>query len=167
MKIKVAVLILPLFIYLSQEIYGQNALRIEELSNKILISSGLEYLDFINDSILFSSISKYNDSTKFEVLNSTLIIIEDYTWYGPNNTSGYKIVETKYPIVKQTSDTLILENTFTGKHKPNDWEDILVFVNLNIIKERINNFRYLELVYLNPFGGSKTIEIDSIGNILL
>ena len=162
---KFIVIIIVFFIF--NYANGQNESGIENLINKIFISQNLEYLEILNDSILCSTLNNYDDTTTFALKDNSIIIQEDYTWNGPNNSSGYEIKIYVYPILKQTIDTIILGNKFKGEFKPDNWEDELVFVNLDLFEKNIDNFISIELNYSNPFGGSKKVEIDSLGKVTI
>jgi len=59
-----------------------------------------------------------------------------------------------------------LKNNYHGQFSaPEDWENPLVFVNIEKIKQGVNNFKYLKMSSSNPFKGSVEVTIDSIGKV--
>jgi hypothetical protein len=125
------------------------------LIGKVLIDSDLEYMEILNDSLIFSSINYYDDTVKYKIIDNELITIEDYTWYGPNNSKGYRIYKNKYQIEKQNTDTLILIDSEKGR---------LDFKNIENIKIPTIDFISIELEYLTPWDDNRLMRIDSACN---
>lgn len=132
---------------------------------KVFVSDGLEYLQFLTDSTLQTSINNDGDTTSYYKLGDTLYVKNDYWRTGANNQTDYIVEWHKYTILKQNYDTLVITNPFKGYYKPSNWEDTLRFINIQKLKEAITSFKFLRLICFNPFNGERFILIDSIGKI--
>jgi len=123
------------------------------LIGRLLINSDFEYIELLNDSLIYSSLNNFSDTSEFEIAGNDLIIKEKV--YEPNSTLGYKIREFKYYVNKQTDSTLILQS-------PNNYR--LVFFDIKTLPNRIFDFESIELEYLTPWDNSRLIRIDNQGN---
>ena len=133
---------------------------------KIFISKTMENMEILDDSTLISSIQNNEKKSGFKVKNDTLVIKEAYNWYGKHNSTGYTVIYHDYKIIKSTNDTLILKNDYHGQFgTPHAWENPLLFVNIDRIKQPVNNFKYLKVNDSSPFKGSFEVTIDSTGTI--
>lgn len=156
--------ILIYFFGLAALVNGQGLADLQKLSEKTFVSSGQEYLKIFISSTLHSSINSYTDTASFFIRNDTLYITQRYL---QTDQTGTKWMERlyDYKIIKIASDTLTLENNYRFDYKPEDWEDTLVFVNLERIKEPVADFKYLKLEYSSPWSGERLITIDSLGRM--
>jgi hypothetical protein len=59
------------------------------LIGKVLVNSEFEFIEIINDSLIYSSLNNFNDTAEFEVVENDLIIKEKV--YEPNLPLGYKV----------------------------------------------------------------------------
>ncbi len=133
---------------------------------KVFISKAMQDLEILSDSTLVTSIQNSDHKSIYKIKNDTLFIKEAYTWYGPNNSSGYTVIYNDYKIIRSNGDTVILKNNYHGQFgAPDDWENPLVFINIEKIKQSVNNFKYLKMSSSNPFKGSVEVTIDSTGKV--
>jgi hypothetical protein len=123
------------------------------LTGKFLVDSDFNFFELINDSLIYSSLNNFNDTAKYELDGSDLIIKEHV--YEPNEPLGYKVKRFKYYISKQTDSTLTL---ISPKNFRLDYKDIKLFPN------KIFDFEYFELEYLTPWSDNRLIRIDNQGN---
>jgi len=152
------------FFFLTTLAHGQGLNNVHALSNKTLVSRRLEYLKILNDTTLRSSINSYTDTALFFLRNDTFYFKQKYL---QSDKAGTKWMERlyDYKVIKIASDTLMLKNNCGFDYKPDDWEDTLVFVNIEQIKEPVADFRFLKLEYAGPWSGERRITIDSLGRV--
>ena len=131
---------------------------------KTFISKTLEYLEILNDTTLYSSINSYTDTANLFLRNDTLFIKQRYL---QTNQTGTKWMERlyDYKIIAFSNDTLQLKNNFTFNYKPDNWEDTLLFVNMEKLKEPVTDFKFLSLDFSSPWSGTRHIKIDSLGKV--
>jgi hypothetical protein len=144
-------------------LYAQPA-YISPQPGKIFVSKTLQDLEILTDSILVTSIERHNKQG-YEVRNDTLFIKNDYTWYGPNNSTGYRTDDHPYRIVKASSDTIILIN-YLDEFRRHSEEDTLQFVSMEKYKLPVTQFRHLNMTTKSGFPPvAVSVDIDSTGNI--
>jgi hypothetical protein len=138
--------------------------NLQALANKTLVSRRLEYLKIWTDTTLWSSINSYTDTALFFVRNDTLYVKQKYA---QTDGTGTKRVESLYgyKVIKITADTVALKNKYGFTYKPDDWEDTLVFVNIEQIKEPVADFKFLKLEHAGPWSGERRITINSAGRV--
>ncbi len=124
----------------------------------------MEDLEILNDSTLNTSI---DEGHIYQIRNDTVVIKYGYQWYGPNNSSGYKVEHHPYKIITANNDTIILKHHYQailGLVKEHD--ETFVFVNLKKYKRPVNGFRYLKILHSNALSWkSISVTIDSIGKV--
>jgi hypothetical protein len=143
---------------------GQQPANLTSLAGKKFVSRTLEYLEIFNNTTLHSSLNFYTDTAKFFVSNDTLFIKQKYL---QTDQTGTKYVEKlyDYKVIALTDDTLQLKNNFRLDYKPVNWEDTLVFINIEKLKEPVTDLKLLKLDYSSPFTGRRHITIDSTGKV--
>ncbi|OQP63697.1 hypothetical protein [Niastella populi] len=158
------VFILIFFFFLTTLANGQGFNRVQDLSNMTLVSKKLEYLKILNDTTLWSSINSDKDTALFFLRNDTFYIRQKYL---QTDQTGTKWIERLYgyKVIKIAPDSLTLKNKYPFGYKPDDWEDTLVFVNIEQIKEPVADFRFLKLEYSSPWTGERNITVDSLGRV--
>lgn len=157
-------LFLFLTLLFSIPVRGQKTSFTQKLNDKTLLSPQLEYMEFINDTTLYSSINSYKDTAVFFLRNDTLFIKQEYL---QTDRTGTKYIDKiyDYKIIMLSTDTLKLLNNYRLKGKPDDWEDTLVFINIENIKEPTKEFKHLKLDVSGPWSGFRHIDIDKEGNV--
>jgi hypothetical protein len=105
--------------------YGQSIKK-----DKVYVSDQLEYLHFLNDSTILTSIGDEQEKTKYFINHDTLFIRNEYWQTGPEDTTYHIIKWQAYKISKNSSDSLFLLNPYKFGYKPDNWEDTLKFVSL-------------------------------------
>ena len=123
------------------------------LIGKFLVDSEFEFIEIINDSLIYSSLNNFIDTAVFEIIENYLVIKEKI--YEPNTPLGYSVRRFKYYITKQTDSTLILIS-------PDNFR--LYFQDIHFLPNEITDFEYLELEYLTPWSHDRLIRIDNQGN---
>jgi hypothetical protein len=123
------------------------------LIGRLLITSDFEFIELISDSLIYSSINNFSDTSEFDIIGSDLIIKERV--YEPNSARGYKIRRFKYFVDKQTDNSLSIIS-------PNNFR--LDFFDIKTLNNEIFDFTSIELEYLTPWDNSRLIRIDSSGN---
>lgn len=124
------------------------------LIGKVLVDDNFDYLEFISDSLLVSSLNDYDDTAIYKVSGDVLITIEDYTWYGPNDSEGYRIHNKKYQISQLKSDTIVIISPQSTLH---------TFRNIESLKVPVSSFEFLELDFITPWDDNRFIRIDNSG----
>ena len=123
------------------------------LTGKVLVDSDFNFIELINDSVIYSSfLYQLSDTANYEIVENDLIVKQKV--YAPSTTLGYKIRQLKYYISKQTDSTLTLIS-------PNNIR--LDYKDINLFPNKISDFEYIELEYLTPWDNSRLIRIDSSG----
>lgn len=142
---------------ISTVLHGQD---LSSLSGKTFIGKRLEYLKFLNDTTLYSSINSYTDTAKFYKQNDTLFVKQRYL---QTDQTGTKWIDRMYgyKIIKLTDDTLSLKNNYNYSNP----KDTFFFVNIEKLKEVTVHFKFLRLEYSSPWNGTKQITIDSLGKV--
>lgn len=137
--------------------YGQD---LRNSIGKTFVGKRLEYLKFLNDTLLHSSISSYTDTAQFYVRNDTLFIKQRYL---QTDQTGTKWIDRlySYDIVRVTGDTLQLKNNYNAYNR----RDTFLFVDIETLKENTTNFKFLRLDYSSPWSGTRQITIDSFGRV--
>lgn len=127
---------------------------------KPLVGKQLEYLEILNDTVLYSSINLYTDTARFLIVGDTLYIKQRYR---QTDRTGTKWVDDMYgyKILKLTADTLQLKNS----NKAYNPQDTLVFISIDRIKEPTADFKFLRLECASPWNGTRQITIDSLGRV--
>lgn len=158
------IVILLCFLAVTTLAYGQALIHVQALSGKTFLSSRSAYLKVLNDTTLHSSINEYNDTALFFLRNDTLYIKQKYV---ESDQTGTKRIERlyDYKVIKLAPDTLILKNNYRFEYKPDDWEDTLVFINIDRAKEPVEDFKFLKLQTVNPWSGERHISIDRLGSV--
>lgn len=156
--------LLIIFFFFTSKANGQESMSIKNVIGKKFVSKQLEYLEIINDTTLYSSINSYNDTALFFLRNDSFSIRQAYHWTDGSG-SGYTIKYYNYKLVFLTNDTICLENNYRFNTKPTNWEDTLVFINIENLKESITDFRYLKLDCSSPWSGRQHIKIDNLGKV--
>ena len=143
---------------------GQQRSIPSNLVGKKLVSGTLEYLEILNDTTLYSSINSYTDTAKLFLRNDTLFIKQRYL---QTDQTGTKWMDRLYDynVITLSDDTLRLKNNFRFNYKPPNWEDTLLFVNIEKLKEPVTDFKFLRLDFSSPWSGTRHITIDSLGNV--
>ena len=150
-KMKTQILILNILIS-CQLAFGQDLKN--GLIGKILVDSDFNFIELINDSVIYSSfLYQQSDTAQYEIVENDLIIKQKV--YAPNTISGYEIKRLKYYISKQTDSTLTL---ISPSNFQLDYRDIKLFPN------KIFDFEYIELEFLTPWADNRLIRIDNLGN---
>ncbi|MDP2238053.1 MAG: hypothetical protein Q8J88_16610 [Bacteroidales bacterium] len=147
---KTQILILNILIS-CQLAFGQD--NNKGLTGKFLVDSDFNFVELINDSLIYSSLYQISDTAKYEIIGNDLIIKKNE--YEPNMPLGYKVRRFKYYISQQTDSTLTL---ISPSNFQLDYKDIKLFPN------KIIDFEYIELEYLTPWSDNRLIRIDSQGN---
>ena len=143
---------------------GQKTNNLRNLIGKTFVSSGLEYLEIINDSTLYSSINSYTDTARMFLRSDTLFTKQRY-WQTDQTGTNYMEKIYDYKIIALTADTIQLKNIYRFKEKPDNWEDPLVFISIEKIKEPVGDFKFLKLDCLGPRSGARHVIIDGIGKV--
>lgn len=142
---------------ISTVLHGQD---LSNLSGKTFIDKRLEYLKFLNDTTLYSSINSYTDTAKFYKQNDTLFVKQRYL---QTDQTGTKWIDRiySYKIIRLTADTLSLKNNYNYSNP----RDTFFFVNLDKLYEATSDFKFLRLDYSSPWSGTRQITIDSLGRV--
>ena len=151
------------FLYLSFAISvnGQALLDTKKINNSTFISDKLEYLEFIDDSTLNTSLGFFNDTAAYYFEGDSLTANRYKKCSNRTNVGCWsKYYSAK--IILLRNDSIVLVNTCLLGKKPMDWEDTLVFVNLELLKEPIVDFKYL-IYGFESWGGIDRVIIDSSG----
>lgn len=154
-------LILPIVFFVF-DATAQSPLNFGLLKGKIYVSGSLEYLEIVSDTLIYSSINAYGDTSAFRVQNDTLFIKERYVELYKGKTSRIER-ERDYKVFSLSADTLRLQNPYRYNDKPFGWEDTLVFVNLEKLKEPTQNFSYFKMDAHSVWSGTTVISIDRAG----
>lgn len=136
-----------------------------QVQGKIFVSKTLEYLHLINDTTLCTSFGDESDTTTYYIKSDTLFIKNEYWRSSGNSKSDHIIKWQNYKIIKQSNDSLYLLNKFNGYKKPSNWEDTLLLVNIEKLKESVAEFKFLKLEFSSPWSGAKQITVDSLGKV--
>jgi len=148
---------------LCASLYAQPQKKLLCVPGKVFITKSMANFEILSDSTLYWNSSHLSI---YKIKNDTLFIKEAYTWYGPNHTSGYTVNYHGFKILKANNDTISLKNNYQGEYsKPDDWEDPLVFIDIEKLKQPVNNFKYIEMSHNNIFAGSVVVTVDSVGKI--
>lgn len=156
--------LLVLFIVVTNVASGQNLTIVKNLRDKTYVSRRLEYLKFLTDTTLYSSINSYTDTAIFFLRNDTFFIKQKYLRTDQSGTTQIEKLNDYY-LIELSSDTLKLKNNYPFDYKPGDWEDTLIFVNIENLKESTKDFRFLKLDFSNPWRGVRHITINDLGKI--
>lgn len=134
------------------------------LVGKAFVSRTLEYLEILNDTTLYSSINSYTDTANLFIRNDTLFIRQRYL---QTDQKGTKWMDRlyDYKVISLSDDTLRLNNKFRFAGKPANWEDTLLFINIEKLKEPVTDFKFLKLDFSSPWSGTKQVTIDSLGKV--
>ena len=137
--------------------YGQD---LRNSTGKTFIGKRLEYLKFLNDTALYSSINAYTDTAQFYVQNDILFIKQRYL---QTDQTGTKRIDRlySYDIVMVKGDTLQLKNNYNSYNR----QDTFLFVNIERLSENTTNFKFLRLDYSSPWSGTRQITVDSLGRV--
>ncbi|MFT3844311.1 MAG: hypothetical protein QM725_04610 [Lacibacter sp.] len=146
-----------LIFIISTVLHGQD---LSSISGKTFIGKRLEYLKFLNDSTLYSSINSYTDTAKFYLQDDTLFVKQRYLQTDQTGTKWMDKIYS-YKIVQLTSDTISLKNNYNYSNP----RDTFFFVNIDNLKEATSDFKFLRLQYSSPWSGTKQITIDSLGKV--
>ncbi|MFI5161299.1 MAG: hypothetical protein ACHQHN_08475 [Sphingobacteriales bacterium] len=123
----------------------------------------MEDIEILSDSTLNSSI---DEGHIYQIRNDTLLIKYAYNLLDTGNSNERKIEYHPYVIISANNDTIILKHHYKAMiGLMEEHDEIFVFVSIEKYKQPVNNFKYLELLYGNPFGGSVKVTVDSIGEI--
>lgn len=134
------------------------------LIGKTFVSRTLHYLEILNDTTLYSSINSYTDTAKLFLRNDTLFIKQRYLQTDQTGTKWMNQLYN-YKVIALSEDTIQLKNNFKYSYKPPNWEDTLVFVNIEKLKEPVTEFKFLSLNFSSPWSGKRQITIDSLGKV--
>lgn len=145
--------------------HGQQQYVLSKLVGKTFVSKTLQYLEIINDTTLYSSINSVTDTANLFLHNDTLFIKERYRQTDQTGTKWINKLYS-YKIVSLSADTLQLKNNFRFTNKPENWEDTLLFVNIENIKEPMTEFKSIVLEFASPRRGKRHITIDSLGKVV-
>lgn len=142
---------------ISAVLYGQD---LSNLAGKTFIDKRLEYLKFLNDTTLYSSINSYTDTAKFNMKGDSLFVKQRYL---QTDQTGTKWIDRtySYKIIQLTADTISLKNIYNYSNPL----DTLFFVNIDNLKVATSDFKFLRLQYSSPWTGTKHITIDSLGKV--
>lgn len=142
---------------ISSTLHGQD---LSSLSGKTFIEKRLEYLKFLNDTTLYSSINSYNDTANFYMQEDTLFVKQRYL---QTDQTGTKWIDRiyGYKIIQLSADTISLKNNYNYSNP----RDTFFFVNIDNLKESTSDFKFLQLQYSSPWSGTKQITIDSLGKV--
>jgi len=160
--VKVIAIIFLVSFFLAEKPANQT----ENKKGSIYITKNLIYLQFINDSMLSTSIGGHDYPTHYFIQSDSLFILNEYfiiNMKGPN--THFKEWKS-YKLIQQNTDSLTLQTTYK---KPNDSTLRLrnhTFFNLENKKESILNFKYLKFTFAGYFKDTQKIFIDSTGKIL-
>jgi len=138
------------------KINGQQITNLSATAGKVFVSRSLEYFKVLNDTSLFSSINLYNDTATFYVAGDSLFIKQRY-WL--TDQTGTKVVNKlyDYKIITLYNDTIELKNK--------NWKDPLVFINIEKLREPVDDFKLLQLDMSSPRHGTRKIIVDSARNV--
>jgi hypothetical protein len=156
--------ILIIISFLPAKMHGQLPGETKKLIGRTFISNKLDYLEFINDTILYASFNSYNDSALFTIKNDTLSIQQAYSWTD-NTGSGNTIEYNQFKIKYSKKDTISLQN-ISYKYSSKEKKTILFF-NRENLKESITGFKYLKVYCSSPWFGEKKITINSSGRVIV
>jgi hypothetical protein len=118
------------------------------LIGRFLVNDDFEFIELINDSLIFSSLISSNDTSKYEISDNTLIVKERI--YDSRSLQKFEFL-----INKKSDSTL---NIRFDKYFNSEFHDI------KSISNNIFDFRHIELDYLTPWDDDRIIQIDSLGN---
>ena len=142
---------------ISTALQGQD---LSTLSGKVFIGRRLEYLKFLNDSTLYSSINSYTDTANFYKQNDTLFVKQQYLQTDQKGTKWMERIYT-YQIIRLTADTISLKNMYNYSNS----RDTFFFINQDNLYETISDFKFLRLDCFSPWSGTRQITIDRLGTV--
>jgi hypothetical protein len=143
---------------------GQPPPDLRSTVGKKFVSRTLEYMEIVNNTTLYSSINFYTDTARFFLSHDTLFIKQKYL---QTDQKGTKYAEKlyDYKVIALAADSIQLKNNFRLDYKPTNWEDTLVFINIEKLKEPVAALKLLKLDYSSPLTGRRHITIDSLGKV--
>ena len=144
----------------ADKLSGQNT-----SAKRAFVSLTLEYLEILNDSLIFTSLSKEQDTTTYFIKQDSLFLKYDYTRTGAGK-DGYYVEWQAYKILYHNKDSFFLVNNKDRYAGYSVAEDTLRFVNLETLKEPITSFKYLNIDLPSSFGGSRRVSIDGLGKVI-
>jgi len=157
-------IIAPLIVFVM--LTGMVASAQTKVTGQVLLSENFEYLHFLSDSMVWTSIGEEQDSTSYYISNDTLFIQHQYWQSGPNQGLQHFILWQDYKITRHNNDSLYLVSSPKANKLASNWQDTFKFVSDTKRREAISKFRYLKLHYNNPFDGGLILSIDSAGKII-
>jgi hypothetical protein len=146
-----------LVFFISTVLHGQN---LNSLSGKTFIGKRLEYLKFLNDTTLYSSINSYTDTAKFYIQDDSIFVKQRYLQTDQTGTKWINRIYG-YKIIQLTADTISLKNNYNYSNP----RDTFFFLNIDNLKEATSDFKFFRLQYSSPWSGTKQITIDSLGKV--
>lgn len=158
----IAIIFLVSFFFLAEKSANQT----ENKKASIFITKNLIYLQFINDSMLCTSIGGHDYPTHYYIQSDSLFMLNEYFIMNMKGTNTHFKEWKSYKLIQQNNDSITLQTTYK---KSNDsalslWKH--TFFNLENEKEPIFNFKYLKFTYTGYFKDTQKIFIDSAGKVL-
>src|SRR5687768_5777966 len=138
-----------LLLFVLAEATGQALTDLRQLTGKTFVSRRLQYFKVLNVNTIYSSINEYHDTVNYFLRNDTLFF-KDSVWQSDHTGTQLVRKQYDYQVLKLAADTLKLRNVFRYNNKPFNWEDTLVFVNIETIKEPVAGFRFIQLKNSGP-----------------
>ncbi len=135
----------------AQITFGQQ--ESDGLIGRLLVNADFEFIELINDSLVYSSLTSSNDTLEYEILENEFII-KDRLYY-PSASEKNRTKEYKYLINNQTDSSL---NILLDYYNESDFYDI------RSLSKNIFDFQYIELEYLTSWDNDRFIRIDNLGN---
>jgi hypothetical protein len=138
-------------------------ISLQKLIGKTFISTSLDYLEFINDSVLYSSINSYNDTAHYTLTNNILQIEQHYL-YTDKTRDGSATEYYDYKVECSADTLFIVGLSVSGTRKITNKKGRF-FLNLDNIKETVSEFKYITVNCSSPWVGEKIISIDGLGTV--
>ena len=157
-------LTLLLTIFAASYTHSQQPANFKNLTGKTFVSRTLEYMKIINDSTLCSSLNFYTDTAGFFLRHDTFYIKQKYL-QTDNRVTKFREKLYDYKVMALSADTFKLKNDFRLDVKPFNWEDTLLFINIEKLKEPVTAFRLLQMDCSGKWTGKRHVFIDSIGRV--
>lgn len=150
-----------LLLFFTTGVNAQTFFDTKKIISNTFISDKLDYLEFINDSTLNTSLGFFNDTATYYFKGDSLTANRYKKCSNRTNVGCWsKYYSAKLILIR--NDSIVLVNPCLLDKKPKDWEDTLVFVNLELLKEPIVDFKYL-IYGFESWGGIDRLIIDSSG----
>jgi len=153
-------------VFFTAPLTAQQTYNTKNITGKTFISKTLEYLSIISDSTLCSSINNYSDTAAFSLAKDSLIIKQQYGFIDKNGF-GNTVKYYGYKIIALNIDTVWLQGNQTVNMAATGYDERLLFINIDKLKEPIAGFTYLKMDCSNAWTGNKHLTIDAEGKVVL